>query len=239
MILRFVEHRTARAGARAWLGSAVADAREPKLLSDATRLAPTALPRAPALPPAPAPVPPRSGVAPLVVAEPEPEPVDDDSEPVQLAGTFGMEEAMAWMAEQRERSRREAAGEDMPAEVVAAPAPPPKPPAPPVAEPDRRARAARIVEGAAPRPQRRLGRKPPEPERPAGPDSAALPTPAEDPAWRERTTASQPEDIAAVTAAPATRPPSSATPPPARSPSASWRRSSTGSAASSIRSSRS
>jgi hypothetical protein len=74
MILRFVEHRTARAEARAWLGPAVADAREPKLLGDATRLAPAALPRAPAPPAAPAPVPPRSAVAPLVVAEPQPEP---------------------------------------------------------------------------------------------------------------------------------------------------------------------
>ena len=46
MTLRFVEHRTARAAQRAWLGEAVAGARAPKLLPDATRLAPSARPPA-------------------------------------------------------------------------------------------------------------------------------------------------------------------------------------------------
>ena len=48
--MRFVERRAARSAPHAWLGPVVAEAREPKLLAETTRLAPAARPPAAAGP---------------------------------------------------------------------------------------------------------------------------------------------------------------------------------------------
>ena len=140
-IMRFVERRTARSAAHVWLGSAVAEAREPKLLAEATRLAPASRPPEPAPPP-------------LVSARAEPEdaPAASEEEPVKLTPTYGMDSALAWIAAMEEKGRLAEAGEDGGDEAVAA-APRPAPAEPVGGIP---MRAARIDEGAAPQPAARI-----------------------------------------------------------------------------------
>ena len=135
-IRRLVERRLARAASPAWLGESVMQAREPKLLRPATRLAPQARPpalRSPEPPPAPARVPPPAPVEAALLpppAAPAPPPVEPAVQQGPVASTWGMDEALAWVNSTRTASQEPAVAEPAEPPVTAVAAAAAEPPAP-------------------------------------------------------------------------------------------------------------